>query len=120
MGRYCLEICCGTASEAAEAAANGADRIELNSALEVGGLTPSAGCAEAARSLTGAPLLAMIRPRPGDFCYDGVEWRTALADARAMLRRGADGLVFGFLRPDRTIDADRVRATIIGVSSKLP
>lgn len=109
MEKYCLEICCGTASDAGLAALNGADRIELNAALPLGGLTPSCGSMEVARSLTDKPVLVMIRPRPGDFCYDEADWRTALSDAKALLRLGADGLVFGCLLPDGRIDAGRVR-----------
>ena len=53
--------------------------------------------------------MTMVRPRQGGFCYTDAEFRTALADAEALLERGADGLVFGFLNADGTLDADRTR-----------
>ena len=36
-----LEICCGSFSDVETAYENGADRVELNSALYMGGLTPT-------------------------------------------------------------------------------
>ena len=36
-----LEICCGSFEDVKTAWQNGADRVELNSALYLGGLTPS-------------------------------------------------------------------------------
>ena len=107
-----MEICCGTASDASIAVQHGADRIELNSALELGGLTPSVGCMTATRSIVSVPVLAMIRPRAGDFCYDEIDWKTAAADAKALIQNGADGLVFGFLAQDRQIDVDRTKAML--------
>lgn len=38
-----LEICCGSYNDALSADRAGADRIELNCALNLGGLTPSFG-----------------------------------------------------------------------------
>ena len=35
-----LEVCCGSYDDVLAAKAGGADRIELNSALGLGGLTP--------------------------------------------------------------------------------
>lgn len=50
------------------------------------------------------PIMAMVRPREGGFCYTQVEFDTMLADARALLAAEADGIVFGFLHPDGTND----------------
>jgi copper homeostasis protein len=104
-----LEICCGSIDDAIQAQAGGADRIELCSALFLGGLTPSIGTLAEARTQLRIPIIAMIRPRSGGFCYTDAEFATMQRDAEAALAQGADGLVFGILRPDGTIDEQRTR-----------
>lgn len=110
--RILLEICCGSAGDVAAAFSGGADRVELNSDLFHGGLTPSIGAMQVARSISDKPIMAMVRPRAGGFCYDKTDFRTAMADGEALLKAGADGLVFGFLHCDQTIDMERCRAMI--------
>ena len=109
MGKVLLEICCGSAEDALEAARGGADRVELNNNLFQGGLTPSIGTLETVRAESAIPVIAMVRPRAGGFCYTDTELATARADAKALLRAGADGLVFGFLHADGTVDTERTR-----------
>jgi copper homeostasis protein len=104
-----LEVCCGSADDVIESWRAGADRVELNSSLFHGGLTPSIGSLIVAKEAVPIPIMAMVRPRPGGFCYTQAEYRTALADAKALLDSGADGLVFGFLHPDGTVDEARTR-----------
>ena len=110
MPKILIEACCGSADDALEAARGGADRVELNSALHLGGLTPSAGSLRVLRESSGVPVMAMLRPSEGGFCYSGTAFRTMLADGELLLRAGADGLVFGCLTPDGEIDEPRVRA----------
>ena len=110
MGRILLEICCGSADDVIEAARGGADRVELNSSLFLGGLTPTAGMLRVLRRQTDIPVMAMVRPRAGGFCYTDAEFETAKEDARILLENGADGLVFGFLHEDGTVDEERTRA----------
>ena len=112
MSRILLEICCGSADDAIEAARAGADRVELNNNLFQGGLTPSIGTLKTVKAHTGIPVMAMVRPRAGGFCYTDVEFEVAKADARALLENGADGLVFGFLHADGTIDEERTRELV--------
>ncbi len=109
MEKIKLEVCCGSADDVWEAYKGGADRVELNSSLFHGGLTPSVGSLIAARELAPIPVMAMVRPRPGGFCYTANEYKTALYDARALLDHGAHGLVFGFLNPDGTVDEARTK-----------
>ena len=107
MKKYTLEVCCGSVEDVLAAQKGGADRVELNSCLFHGGLTPSIGELIAAKQLSSLPVMAMVRPRQGGFCYTEAEYQTALADAEALLERGADGLVFGFLNADGTLDEKR-------------
>ena len=102
-----LEVCCGSADDVIQAHLGGADRVELNNSLFHGGLTPSIGTLKVAKERTPLPVIAMVRPRPGGFCYTDAEFATALHDARALIENGADGLVFGFLHEDGTIDEAR-------------
>lgn len=107
-----LEVCCGSADDVVQAHLGGADRVELNSSLFHGGLTPSLGSLKIAKERTPLPVIAMLRPRQGGFCYTEAEFAVALTDAREMVRAGADGLVFGFLHPDGTIDEARCQKVI--------
>lgn len=102
-----LEVCCGSTDDVIEAYKAGADRVELNSDLFHGGLTPTVGALAVAKRETDFPIMTMIRPREGGFCYTELEYRTCLEDARILLDYGADGLVFGFLTPDGHIDRSR-------------
>ena len=112
MAKILLEICCGSAEDAIVASQNGADRVELNSNLFQGGLTPSIGSLKTVKRHTSIPVMAMVRPRAGGFCYTDLEMETARADAAELLRAGADGLVFGFLHEDGTVDEERTRAFV--------
>ncbi|CAH0342021.1 copper homeostasis protein CutC [Rhizobium sp. CECT 9324] len=98
-----LEVCVDDADGLAAAIAGGADRIELCSALGVGGLTPTRGfMALAAKSPI--PVNAIIRPRIGGFAYSDDEISIMLADIEAACDAGLAGVVIGALRPDGTLD----------------
>lgn len=107
-----FEVCCGTADDALQAAAGGTDRIELNSALFLGGLTPSLGALQVVKAGCGVPVVCMVRPREAGFCYSETEFAAMQADAKALLAAGADGLAFGFLHPDGTVDEARTRCFV--------
>ena len=102
-----FEVCCGCTEDAVMAEKGGADRIELNSALFLGGLTPSIGTVEEVKALIKIPVMCMVRPREGGFCYTEYDYNTMCRDAVAMIRAGADGIVFGFLQTDGTVDKAR-------------
>ena len=107
-----LEVCCGSVEDILQAEKGGADRVELNSCLFHGGLTPSIGELITAKKLSKLPIMTMVRPRQGGFCYTNAEYQTALADAEALLANGADGLVFGFLKADGSLDAERTKELV--------
>lgn len=102
-----LEICCGSTEDAFEAERGGADRVELCSALFLGGLTPSVGSLIEAKQRLKIPVVAMNRPRPAGFCYSPMEFAVMERDTDVLLQFGADGIVFGILNEDGTIDTDR-------------
>ena len=101
-----IEICCGSYEDAINAYRGGAKRIELNSALYLGGLTPSIATLELIKRNTNLEVICMVRPRGAGFCYSDLEKKQIFAEAKALLESGADGLAFGFLTEDRTIDLE--------------
>lgn len=121
MNHYTLEVCCGSVDDVLEAQRGGADRVELNACLMLGGLTPSIGALIAAKKLSKLPIMTMVRPRQAGFCYTDAEYATALADAEQLLAHGSDGLVFGFLDADGSLDVKRTRelARIAGDKTKV-
>ena len=107
MKKILVEVCCGSADDVIEAKKAGADRDELNSDLFHGGLTPTVGSLLVAKRETGMKIMTMVRPREGGFCYTEAEFAVAIEDAKQLLANGSDGLVFGFLHTDGTIDVKR-------------
>jgi len=109
MARVLLEICCGSIDDAIEAEKGGADRVELCSALFLGGLTPSVGTIQEAKRRLKIPAMVMVRPRAGGFAYSEAEMVSMERDVEAAVENGADGVVFGILQADGRIDISRCR-----------
>jgi copper homeostasis protein len=106
--RPALEIAVTSAAGAVTARDGGADRVELCSALELGGVTPSQGLVEATVA-TAVPVHALVRCRPGGFVYDADELDVMVREIRALVRSGVAGVVVGALREDGSLDVDAVR-----------
>ncbi len=102
--RILIEVCVGRISAAAGALAAGADRIELNSALELDGLTPSIGAVHALCSISDKPIIAMLRPHHQGFVYDQHDRVAILRDAELLMRTGMAGVACGALLDEATID----------------
>ena len=104
MSRVLLEVAVDSFEDAIAAVQDGADRLELCSRLDVGGLTPSLDLFRRVRAAVSIPIVAMIRPRPGDFHYTGVELQDMLERIDAFRPFKFDGFVFGALDSGGTID----------------
>lgn len=102
-----LEVCTERAEDSVAAVKAGAARIELNAALALGGLTPSAGCMAATRAAVGVPIIAMLRPRPGPFAYSTSDFDVMRRDADLLREHGADGFAFGCLTAEGQVDMAR-------------
>ncbi len=113
-----FEVCCGCLEDAYNAEKGGADRIELNSALFLGGLTPGVGLLKEVKKHIKIPVMCMLRPREGGFCYTEFDYKTILAEAEALIEAGADGIVFGFLTEDGKVDINRSKELISLIKSK--
>lgn len=105
--RILLEVCVESVDDALTAYRSGADRLELNSGLMLGGLTPSLGVIREVRRAVPLPLMVMIRPRSGGFHYSPNEYLVMHRDAELAIQAGADGIVFGILTAQGEIDVAR-------------
>lgn len=108
MKRPLIEVCVDSLESAAIASEAGADRIELNSAIAVGGLTPSTKLLSQVKEVTVKPIVCMVRNRIGNFTYSDQEFSQLIDDARRLLDGGADGLVFGFVDMFGQIERSRI------------
>ncbi len=89
-----------------------ADRIELCDNPLEGGTTPAYGTIEVVRQNVSIDVYPMIRPRGGDFHYSSYEFHSMKRDLIQCQRLSVDGVVFGILNPDGTIDKKRCKELI--------
>ena len=107
-----VEVCTGGYTDCMAAAKGGAQRVELNSALSVGGLTPSTAVLKRVKRETDLKVICMVRPRAAGFCYDETEFSIMMDEAKELLDAGADGIAFGFLHEDAAIHLPYTKAMI--------
>lgn len=107
-----IEVCIDNITALPIAQNSGANRIELCSALALGGLTPSHGYMMQAKAIAKVPVYAMIRSRDGDFIFQDHEKESMLADIANVKKIGLNGVVIGALTADGKIDLDFVRAMV--------
>lgn len=110
--RALLEICIDTIEGAIAAAAAGADRIEVCGNLTDGGTTPSLGLLESVRQHVDLDLIALIRPRAGDFLYTDHEFAVMQRDIDAAKHAQAQGIAVGLLTADGNIDSHRMHELV--------
>lgn len=106
-----LEVCVEDIAGLKAAVAGGCDRIELCSALPLGGLTPSIGLMAAAADMP-VPSYAIIRPRAGSFVYSADELDIMKRDIDAARDAGLPGVVLGACLPDGRLDFDALAALV--------
>lgn len=98
-----LEVCVDSPRSLYAAVEGGAARIELCSALSLGGLTPGPGLVHAAQALK-HPIRAMIRPTEGGFVYGADDLDVMRRDIDAMAEHGLEGVVMGALTDEGYLD----------------
>lgn len=85
----------------------GANRIELNNDLSVGGTTPSFGVIKKTVEYAhkhDVPVIVMIRPRGGNFVYNEDELEIMINDIQICSLLGVDGVAFGCLTREKHLD----------------
>lgn len=112
MSKVLVEVCAGGVEDCIKAYEAGADRIELNNALHLGGLTPSVATVLLAKEKMPLPIISMIRPRAGGFHYNSIEVETMFVDAKHSIEAGSDGLVFGFLTASGEVDKELTKRMV--------
>ena len=101
-----LEICVESIDSVRAAISGGADRIELCSALAIGGLSPYSALLRQIREESNIPVRCLMRPRAGDFVYTKDELKMLAAQIRELKAMGADGFVIGCLTPEGDLDKE--------------
>ncbi len=114
-----VEICVDSIDSALIAQKSGANRIELCSALALGGITPSWGLIEKAVQKLSIDIHVLIRPRGGDFTYSESEIDLMVADIEMAKSLGISGIVSGVLHNDHTIDIKNTKR-LINAGAGLP
>lgn len=107
-----LEICVDSYESILNAKNAGADRLELCSALDLYGLTPSVGLVDIAVATAEIEVFAMLRPRPGNFLYTELEFENIKQDIMVLKQRDIDGFVFGALNPDGSLNLPMIQEVV--------
>ncbi len=106
---YLKEVCLENYTSLPKAIAQGATRIEICDYLASGGTTVSKGVMHEAAAYCAEkmiPLMAIIRPRAGNFSYNDSELKIMGYDIIEARNLGLDGIVFGCLTAANWIDED--------------
>jgi copper homeostasis protein len=110
--KFLIEAVVDSLDAALAAQAAGADRLELCSALELGGLTPGAGLMQIVCAQVRIPVHILLRTRSGDFECTQAEFETLLLEVKVARLAGAEGIVVGILLPNGRIDVARMRLLV--------
>lgn len=112
MGCYLTEVCVDSLESAVIAERAGANRLELVSAIRLGGLTPSTGLLKSVLKSVEIPVFAMIRPRMGGFCYSDYDFMTMKQEIIELFDAGCQGFVFGVLNEKGEADIKRLEELV--------
>lgn len=99
-----LEACVDSHQAALDAVQAGAQRIELCSRLDLGGLSPHFRLIRACIKSVSVPLKVMVRPRGGDFLCSEKDLKQMLKEILMLKRFGVQELVLGCLDEKDEVD----------------
>lgn len=112
MEKYILECCVDSVESALAAAEGGADRLELCSALIIGGISPGLALFEQVSACCELPVRVLLRPRFGDFLYTDYEFAIIKREVALFREAGAEGVVIGCLDADGALHMEQMRELI--------
>jgi copper homeostasis protein len=115
-GTGMLEVIALTAEDAVAAEQGGADRLEVVSRIDVGGLTPDLMQFELIRSAVALPLRVMLR-RNGGFSISKLELEQLADRTQRLLAAGAEEFVYGFLNRSGDLDLYAIRTLNMATGS---
>ena len=113
-----LEICVESLESVRAAIRGGADRVELCSALAVGGLTPYEMLLRQIREESDIRVRCLMRPRGGDFLYNPEELDMLKNQILQLKSAGADGFVIGCLTANGDLDMEAMKPLVEACGGK--
>ena len=108
-----LEVCVDSLASARAAISGGADRLELCSALAIGGLTPYVELLQQIRTESDIPVRCLMRPRAGDFLYTPEEIQMMATQIGMLRKAGANGFVIGCLDAEGNLDGNAMQPLLL-------
>lgn len=119
MTRVLVESCVDSVDAALASEAGGAARLELCAHLDVGGTTPDPALVAAVVAAVRIPVVAMVRPRGGDFVYDVNELSAMTRDVVRLREAGVHGIVTGVLTGAGAINVPLMQV-LVRMAGRLP
>jgi len=117
MNNFIVECCANSVQSAINGQIGGANRIELCTNLEVGGITPKKQEIIKAIHKVKIPLRLLIRPRSGDFVFSDLELSGMVKDIIFCKKLGYEGVVIGALNKDGSINKEQTKAMVLAAGS---
>jgi len=114
-----IEVACSNIESCINAQNAGADRIELFSVLDCGGVTPSIGLVSQAIEMVKVPVNVLVRPREGGFHYSTAEIEVMLRDIKSFVQLGVSGIVSGVLDKGNQVDEVLLKR-LVDAAGKVP
>lgn len=112
MNSFLVECCANSIQSAINGQIGGANRIELCTHLEVGGITPKREQIIKAKNVLSIPIRLLIRPRSGDFIFSKDELLQMISDINFCKKLGYEGVVIGALHKDGSINKEQTKAMV--------
>ena len=112
MNDYLVECCANSIQSAMQGKLGGANRIELCTNLEVGGMTPSREDIATLMERINIPIRILIRPKDENFIYTDPELLQIISDIHFCKNIGIEGVVIGALNMNGSVNKEQTKAMV--------